>query len=151
MCKRTLAGSLPISIVFHRAKTSVNCGVVNAHFLKADGDDLLAEVDLGVYPMAALLRVAHRFTDRCYLHLRHHTQTVIEVRFRAKSLGASLDTIAGEFCNEILDQALREIVASESESVRNLIMAHALSRSSFVNPELETAELPDSASETENN
>jgi hypothetical protein len=39
-----------------------------------------------------------------------------------------------------LDQSLREIVARESEPVRNLILAHALSRTPFVDPELETVD-----------
>jgi His-Xaa-Ser system protein HxsD len=113
---------------------------VNATFLQADGPGLLAQVDLGVYSLSALLRVAYRFTDRCYLHLQRQSGQKIEVRFRSKSSETSLDQIAGEFCNEILDQTLREIVACESEPVRNLILAHALSRTPFVSPELETAD-----------
>ena len=95
------------------------------------------------YPISALLRVAYRFTDRCYIHLQHRSENVIEVRFRGKSTTVPLNVIACEFCNEILDQALREIVARESEPVRNLVMAHAPSRTPFVNPELEEEGTPD--------
>ncbi len=105
-----------------------------------DGDGLLAEVDLGVYGLPALLRVAYKFTDRCFLHLQRRTDDVVEVRFRAKGANMSLENIAGEFCNELLDQALREIVASESESMRNLIVAHALSKTPFVQPDFECAD-----------
>lgn len=112
---------------------------MNATFLTADGGGLLAEVDLGVYSISALLRVAYRFTDRCYLHLQRKSETIVEVRFRPKASDAPLDRIAGEFCNELLDQTLREIVARESEPVRNLVLAHALSRTPFVEPELEKA------------
>jgi His-Xaa-Ser system protein HxsD len=111
---------------------------VNATFLQADGGGLFAVVDLGVYDLSALLRVAYRFTDRCYLHLQKRTEHLVEVRFRPKAGEPPLDKIAGEFCNELLDQSLREIVARESEPVRNLILAHALSRTPFVDPELET-------------
>jgi His-Xaa-Ser system protein HxsD len=97
-------------------------------------------VDLGVYTLSALLRVAYRFTDRCYLHLQKKSEHLVEVRFRSKNAEASLDKIAGDFCNELLDQSLREIVARESEPVRNLILAHALSRTPFVDPELETVD-----------
>ena len=113
---------------------------VNATFLQTDGSGLLAEVDLGVYGLPALLRVAYRFTDRCYLHLQRKSEHVVEVRFRAKAPETALENIAGEFCNELLDQSLREIVARESEPVRNLILAHALSRTPFVDPELESAD-----------
>jgi His-Xaa-Ser system protein HxsD len=110
---------------------------VKATFLQADGDGLITHVDLGVYSMSALLRVAYRFTDRCYLHLQREGGSVC-VRFRAKAPAPPLDQIAGEFCNELLDQTLREIVAQESEPVRNLVLAHALSRTSFVDPQPET-------------
>jgi His-Xaa-Ser system protein HxsD len=110
---------------------------VKATFLQADGDGLITHVDLGVYSMSALLRVAYRFTDRCYLHLQREG-VFVYVRFRAKPVVPSLDQIAGEFCNELLDQTLREIVARESEPVRNLVLAHALSRTSFVDPPPET-------------
>jgi His-Xaa-Ser system protein HxsD len=113
---------------------------VKAAFLQTDGGGLLAEVDLGVYTLSALLRVAYRFTDRCYLHLQKKSERVVDVRFRPKADECPLDKIAGQFCNELLDQSLREIVARESEPVRNLILAHALSRTPFIAPELETAD-----------
>jgi His-Xaa-Ser system protein HxsD len=112
---------------------------VKATFLQTNGGGLLVEIDLGVYTLSALLRVAYRFTDRCYLHLQKKGERVV-VRFRPKAAEPPLDQIAGEFCNELLDQSLREIVARESEPVRNLILAHALSRTPFVDPELETAD-----------
>jgi His-Xaa-Ser system protein HxsD len=113
---------------------------MKATFLQTDGSGLLAEVDLGVYTLSALLRVAYRFTDRCYLHLQNKNERLVEVRFRPKAAARPLDEIAGEFCNELLDQSLREIVARESEPVRNLILAHALSRTPFVDPEIETTD-----------
>lgn len=92
------------------------------------------EVDLEVYGLAALLKVAAKFTDRCFVHLQRRGEQIVEVRFRSKSQ-LPLDSIAGEFCNEILDQSLREIVARESEPVRNLVLAYALSRVGLANPE----------------
>lgn len=86
------------------------------------------EVDLEVYGITALMKVAQKFTDRCFVHLQRRNDQMVEVRFRSKGSQAALDSIAGEFCNEVLDQRLREIVARESEPVRNLVLAHALSR-----------------------
>lgn len=74
------------------------------------------------------MKVADKFTDRCFVHLQRRGEQIVEVRFRSKDSRVPLDSIAGEFCNEILDQRLREIVALESEPVRNLVFAHALSR-----------------------
>jgi His-Xaa-Ser system protein HxsD len=96
------------------------------------------EVDLEVYGLPALLKVAYKFTDRCFVHVQRRSERIVEVRFRKKESQASLDSIAGEFCNEILDQRLREIVARESEPVRNLVLAHALSRVNIANPDSKT-------------
>jgi His-Xaa-Ser system protein HxsD len=102
--------------------------LLTARFLHQNGDGLLIEVDLEVYGIAALMKVADKFTDRCFVHLQRRGEQIVEVRFRSKDSRVPLDSIAGEFCNEILDQRLREIVALESEPVRNLVFAHALSR-----------------------
>lgn len=76
------------------------------------------------------MKVVYRFTDRCFVHLQHRTDKIVEVRFKVKNPQESfLDQVAGEFCNELLDQTLREIISKESEPVRNLVLAHALSRS----------------------
>jgi His-Xaa-Ser system protein HxsD len=76
------------------------------------------------------MKVVYRFTDRCFVLLQHRTDKIVEVRFKVKNPHeSSLDQVAGEFCNELLDQTLREIISKESEPVRNLVLAHALSRS----------------------
>jgi His-Xaa-Ser system protein HxsD len=113
---------------------------LKATFFQTDDEGLLAEVDLAIYSCAALLRVVHRFTDRCFVHLRSKSETIVEVRFRGKTSNSCLHSVAGEFCNELLDQTLREVVARESEAVRNLLLAHALSRTPLVEPELEAAD-----------
>ncbi len=108
------------------------------------------EVDLDIYGLPALLKVAHKFTDRCFVHLQYRTERVVEVRLHAKAPQVPLDGIAGEFCNEVLDQRLREIVARESEPVRNLVLAHALSRVDLANSESESPSLPADTQKMEN-
>jgi His-Xaa-Ser system protein HxsD len=112
-----------------------------------DGDGLLFEVDVDIYGLASLQKVAHKFTDRCFVHLKRRDNQTIEVRLKSKTPGEGLDLIAGEFCNEILDQRLREVVALESESVRNLILAHALSRVGLSDSTSEELEKNDPRSE----
>jgi His-Xaa-Ser system protein HxsD len=114
---------------------------MDSDFIVAKGDLLYATVDLGIYSLPALLRVAYRFTNRCYLHLQYEGEKQVGVRFRGKIRGADLAAIAGEFANELLDQTLREIVSQESEPVRNLILAHALSNTALIHPELEALDL----------
>jgi len=124
-------------------------GKLKASFLHCDENGLFIEVDLEVYGLPALLKVAHKFTDRCFVHLQHRTERIVEVRFRAKGSQVPLDAIAGEFCNEVLDQRLREVVARESEPIRNLVLAHALSRVGLANSEFEPPFPPANAKKTE--
>ncbi|HYR22322.1 MAG TPA: His-Xaa-Ser system protein HxsD [Chthoniobacterales bacterium] len=123
------------SIILFSRNRPVKIRGLTAQFLHQDGEGLLVEVDLGVYSLPSLLKVAHKFTDRCFVHLQQRDERSVEVRFQSKNAEVPLDAIAGEFCNEILDQTLREIVARESEPVRNIVMAHALSRINFTNLE----------------
>lgn len=113
---------------------------IGCEFLARDGEGLCARVDLTVYSLPALLRVAHRFTDRCHLHIEREGEAAAILRFRMKTSGADLSYLAGEFLNELLDQSLREMVQKETEPVRNLILAHALSETSLLRPDLETAD-----------
>ena len=103
--------------------------------LESDGS-IQVHVDLRVYRQNALLKAAHRFTDRCHLHLRTLDEYTVIACFRPKQADAvNLAAVAGEFANELLDQRLRALVQQESEPMRNLILAHALSRTSLVDAE----------------
>ena len=100
--------------------------------LESDGS-LRAAVDLRLYGQSALLKAAHRFTDRCHLHLQTRDEHAVLVHFRVKEgRKEPLAELAGDFFNELLDQRLRALVQQESEGVRNLILAHALSRTSLL-------------------
>jgi His-Xaa-Ser system protein HxsD len=101
--------------------------------LQSEDEGLVAEIDLGIYHESALMKVVYRFTDRCFVHLQHRSDKIVEVRFQSKNPQEPLDHIAGDFCNELLDQTLREIIGRESEPVRNLVLAHALSRGHITN------------------
>ena len=77
----------------------------------------MARSKFGVYGLAALQKVAYKFTDRCFIHLKHRDDRIVEVRFRSKGSQLLSNSIAGEFCNEILDQRLREIAESLDEVI----------------------------------
>lgn len=88
-------------------------------------------VDLSVYGLTAVLKSAYRFSGRAYLHVQDAGQGKVDVWVRTKN-GDAAETIVGEFLNDLLDQRLREVVAAETRSERDLIMAHALSRTNLL-------------------
>src|SRR4051794_29293196 len=83
--------------------------------------------DLKSYSLEAVQKVAYWFTAKCFVHLEHKSEHELEVQLRSKA-GGELGDLTGQFMNDLLDQTLREKVAKESEPLRNLIIAHALSK-----------------------
>lgn len=93
-------------------------------------------VDLSVFTEEAVLKAAYWFTGRAYISLRKSDGEML-VTLSAKVPGLEPGQLSGDFQNAVLDQRLRTIVSSETAAVRDLIMAHALSRSTLLRPDLE--------------
>lgn len=97
-------------------------------------------VDTAVYGLTAILKSAYLFTGRAFLHLQRVGDDQVEVRIRPKQAGSDPDDMAGDFLNDLIDQRLREIVGRETQAARDLIVAHALSKTALLNRNLESAD-----------
>jgi radical SAM pair-associated protein len=108
------------------------------------GDPHLARairVDTGVFSLSAIKKAAYRFSDRFYVEVDSVGGLEATVRLSAKpGRVADMDAATGEFRNELLDQDLRERIRAETEGIRRLLLAHALSRVPLIQPELENAD-----------
>ena len=136
------------------------------HRLTGDGAAVVT-VDTSLYSPQSVRKAAHRLTGLCYVHLQrsgvpdldlaepvgsaHENLTaagngvpegrLLRVRLRPKPPAVTdIAALAGEFVNLLLDETLREEIGRETEPVRNLILAHALSETALLRPELETAD-----------
>jgi His-Xaa-Ser system protein HxsD len=98
---------------------------------------VMLTVDLETYGMGPLLRTAHQFTGRCFVQLQNRQGHLITVALHSMNGQVSRNQLEGEFMNALLDHTLRERIARETEGVRNLILAHALSRTSLIAAPLE--------------
>lgn len=91
------------------------------------------ELDTAVYRLNAIKKAAYRFGDRCQIEIATAGEGRVRVTLRSHPLRpAALELLAGELRNEVLDQELREVVAQETEAVRNLILAQAFSKTSIL-------------------
>src|SRR5919106_5045004 len=87
---------------------------------------LALEVDTAIYSLGVLFRVCYAFTDRCYLFLEPATKdTSVVVRITDKKPDLDLDTVVGEFSNALIDERVRRDIATETMSIRELIVAQA--------------------------
>jgi len=106
----------------------------------SDGPMRLVTVDTSIYSLKAVLKSAYSFTARAYLHLQYRDATVIEVRIRPKRATEDPESVVFDFLNDLIDQRLRDLIAAETEQTRDLILAHALSKTCLLAPELETSD-----------
>jgi len=94
-------------------------------------DDVLSiDLNESVYSRDAVLRTAYWFTDRCYLYIARPSPGLFRVQFKLKGLkpdvaAETLDEIAGEFLNSLLDHQLRHDIESETGHIRELLVAKA--------------------------
>jgi His-Xaa-Ser system protein HxsD len=106
-------------------------------FVRIENGLFLLNIDLTVYSLESLLKTAYWYTGKCFLHLQHSSPEHVEVRFRTKP-DMQITNLPEQFMNDLLDQTLRDKLAKETEAFRNLIVAHALSKTCLINSELET-------------
>jgi len=86
---------------------------------------LLVHKDL--YPKEVLFGTAFTFLDRCYVHLDVADPQRIQVRLRPRpSSSWTADELAGEFANELVNQALRLHFSRQTEKVRTQVVARAI-------------------------
>jgi His-Xaa-Ser system protein HxsD len=109
-------------------------------FIAHDGQTAVVRVQLDLYGLDPLLAAAHKFTGRCFVHLEQEAAGVILCRIRAKQSVEDPGAIAGDFCNEVLDQTLRARLRASTEPVRSLLLAQAFSRTNLISPELDSSD-----------
>ena len=95
---------------------------------------VVVDFDPNVYRLSAIKKAAYKFGDRFHIQLSVVGNGWVRVELKSKSPAGDLAFFAGELCNEVLDQELREVVAQETLPIRNLLMAQAFSATSLVDP-----------------
>jgi His-Xaa-Ser system protein HxsD len=92
------------------------------------------EFDLAVFNIESIKRAAYRFSDRFAFNVCISGTTASCVLAFPDTVSPELiDETASNFRKEVLDQDLRQSIRAETESVRNVILAHAFSRTTLVN------------------
>lgn len=92
-----------------------------------DGRRVSFVLDESIYPRDAVYGAAYLFVDRSYLFLSRPGEDRIEVRLKPKDEAdaTSLEALAGEFANELLNQVVRLRVGESTAQIREYYMAKA--------------------------
>ena len=106
--------------------------------LRDAGPESSFRVDLRVYSLAALKKAVYGLGDVASASLLLLDDAEARVDFMLAEPPLDPGAFRRRFFRELLDQDLRESIARETEALRNLIVAHALSKVPLLHPELET-------------
>jgi len=82
-----------------------------------------------VYGLNAIKRAAYKFGGHFYVLIEQHDR-MTEVWLIPKECCKSPSAIVGEFCNEVLDEELRQRVNAEMAGIREILLARAFSETS---------------------
>jgi His-Xaa-Ser system protein HxsD len=101
---------------------------------QSDDGSFLVIFDLQVNKLTAIKKAVYKFAADCSAILRTKEPQQVEVRlsFPDSTDLAVKKAIVGAFCNEVIDQDLREQISQETEASRNLILAQAFSKTSLL-------------------
>ncbi len=78
-----------------------------------------------LYPKEAVIKAAYHFIDKSYLHVDYSDgDYIIEIISKNEK---NDDSIALEFENELLAQAVRYQVYTQTHTIREILMARAMS------------------------
>lgn len=93
--------------------------------------------DLGIYSTLAIEKACYRFSDRLVFDIKtDQDRLLVEIGSRAPEINpVTFELHVNDFRSEALDQNLREKIKSETAGVRNLILAHAFSRTGLIGQE----------------
>jgi His-Xaa-Ser system protein HxsD len=92
--------------------------------------------DKNVYGLMALKKTAYKFIDKVATNISDKDDHyLVEMRFAKEISQEAFEKFKDEFMKEVLDQDLRERIKSETEAYRNLILAHAFSKTTLIDNE----------------
>ncbi len=91
-------------------------------------DHISVEVDEGVLDLDALYGTAYQFVDRCFVHLSRSDSGALLARLttRATATSAQLESLAGDFANQLVAQSTRLKLSQATARLREYYLAAAL-------------------------
>ena len=94
---------------------------------------LEVKFDSRVFSLDSVKKAAYRYIDKFSIDIGvYEDQIICGLSFLSKVTPEGAAHLLDEFKKEVLDQDLRKTIAAETEGVRNLILAHAFSKTSLV-------------------
>ena len=107
------------------------------------GRELVLHLDLSLYSLSAVKKAAYRLSGALHVFLEGHDNNTVTARVRARATPVGRAIPVDDFLSVLVDEDLREQLGAKTEPLRNLILAHALSRVPLINADLEATPAED--------
>jgi His-Xaa-Ser system protein HxsD len=96
-------------------------------------EGIVVRFDVRVHSLDSVKRAAYAFTDRFSFDIRADDDEIACIVTPLSGQESDPNAFIRRFRNAVLDQDLRESVANQTENVRNVILAHAFSKTGLQN------------------
>jgi His-Xaa-Ser system protein HxsD len=93
-------------------------------------DTTVVSFNSAIYAHKAIKKAARKFQTQLCVLIEYHGSTN-EVRLISNACCKSFDALVRDFCNEVLDQELRDRVVREMAGIRCLLSAQFFSKTSL--------------------
>ena len=98
-----------------------------------DSKSVTLTLDTSIYSLEAIKKTVYKFAGQTSVIITPGSNSSVSLSFDFAGRYEKNDPkqVVADFCNELLDQDLREIIKKEAGPLRNLIIAHAFSRTAL--------------------
>src|SRR5450631_661053 len=101
------------------------------HLIHEPDGRLIVGFDQTVYSLSAVKKAAYKYSDSFEILIQQNAKCV-DVLLTPKQALTKATRNGPDFCNEVLDQQLREEIGSETAAIRNVLLAHAFSKTGLL-------------------
>jgi len=97
------------------------------------GESVEVEFDESVYSLDTIQRASLKYSDLASIAICHSASGSLFAKATLfDDAGISADELGKVLVNEVMDQALRERIAEQTSTERNLILSYTFSRSKLI-------------------
>ena len=90
-----------------------------------------------IYERETIFRTARKFNDKCVIIVEPHEQSEVAVILQLKDgLNDGIRIIAGDFCNELINQQVLIECEDRYQKIRDVVFQHAFSPVANIKEEL---------------
>ena len=93
---------------------------------------LVLQVELAAYSFEAIKKTCYRLADRLTIQCKAPSEGTVSLLIWPRNHALSVNEVRDQVLVELNDEELKEIVRKETETISQLILAQAFSKSSLV-------------------